>query len=188
MSPRGLIVRPLPHPDPAVHAGGFPLTDAYLRQCWSPLLGEPATTLLERLPSAWRDSDVAGFDRSKLASELGLRRSGMWRAPLERSLDRLVEYGFAEWIPVVDRGVPKHDRGELAVYTRMSPLGDLDLERVPPAVRAHHEELAKPIFDRAFPSGPLDDPVPADRAMYLAQRLDRLQQPMTPRSLGGLSR
>lgn len=171
-APEHLILRPQPHPDPAVHTGGFDLGHAYLRQCWAPLLGEPATQLLERLPSIWRGGWVAGFERAQLAEELGLRRSRLWMKPLERTLDRLVEFGFAEWAPFVDYGIPKHDRGELGVYTRVSPLGDLDLEMVMPAVRAKHDELAKPVLDRAFPTGPVDDASVAERARYFARRLD----------------
>lgn len=170
--PGHLILRPQPHPDPAVRAGGFDLRDVYLRECWSPVLGEPATRLLERLPSLWHGGRVAGFERAQLAEDLGLRRLRSGRKPLERTLDRLVEYGFGEWVPFVDRGIPKHDRGELGIYTRMSPLGDLDLERVTPVVRARHEELAKPVLDRAFPTGTIDGPPPADRARYFATRLE----------------
>lgn len=178
-----LVLRSHPHPDPAVHAGGFDLGDAYLRQCWAPVLGAPATQLLERLPALWRGGRVAGFDRAQLAGELGLRRSRLWTKPLERTLDRLVEFGFAEWVPFVDRGVPKHDRGELGVYTRVSPLGDLDLEMVTPAVRAKHNELAQPVLDRAFPTGPVADASVAERARYFARRLD---VPARPRDAIGL--
>lgn len=188
MTPRQLILRASSHPDPAVDAGGFPLAHAYLRECWSPLLGRAATSLVERLPAVWRAGTVASVDRPKLASELGLRQASLWGKPVERTLDRLVEYGFAEWIPFIDRGLPKHDRGEIAIYTRMSPLGDHDLEQVPSAVRARHEELAKPVLDRAFPNEPINDAVHPERATYLAQRLDRLQQPIADRPLDGLSR
>lgn len=170
-TPDHLALRPHRHPDPAVEAGGFDLRDPYLRQCWAPLLGEPATKLLERLPTLWQRGAVAGFERAELAENLGLPRSRPWRKPLEQVLDCLVEYGFAEWVPFVDMGIPKHDRSELGVYAKVSPLGDLDLERVPPAVRARHDELAKPIIDRAFPSGVVDDGWSADRTKYLAQRL-----------------
>ena len=182
--PNHLILRPQPHPDPAVDAGGFELTHTYLRECWAPVLGQPATTLLERLPAMWRGGHVAGFDRAQLAEELGLGRSRPWAKPLERTLDRLVEFGFAEWAPFVDRGVPTHDRGELGIYSRVSPLGDLDLERVTPAVRAKHDELAGPVLDRAFPSGPIDVASTAERSRYFARRLDAPSRSRTRDAIG----
>ncbi|MGH9030534.1 MAG: hypothetical protein ACRDZV_00265 [Acidimicrobiia bacterium] len=65
----------------------------------------------------------------------------------------------------------------------MSPLGDLDLDMVTPAVRAKHNDLAKPVLDRAFPNGLVADASVAERARYFARRLD---VPARPRDAIGL--
>lgn len=162
-TPERFTVRAALHPDPAVQAGGFDLAHVYVKECWAPLLGEPATRLVQHLPTIWRDQQVAVIERSRAGGDR-----------LREALDRLVEYDFAEWRPAGDRRARSRDRVELAVYTRVSPLGDHDLERVTPAVRARHHELAGPIIDRAFPTATIDDPSFADRAAYLARRLDAL--------------
>lgn len=174
-----LVLRPGPHPDPAVQRAGFQLDDPYLERCWAALIGPAATELLRRVPGLWHQG-VASVDTAELASTLGLRPASLTRNPINRTLDRVVSYGFGEWGVTVNFGVPGPCRNELIVYTQVAPLSTSDLSRVPPATRAMHSELLRAHSDRLVSSL---TPPPMDarrvRPTSVVEKLERLQRRST---------
>lgn len=50
---RILRFTPVDHPDDRVQRVGFDLTDPYVEQCWSAVVGPSSTLLLRRMPDLW---------------------------------------------------------------------------------------------------------------------------------------
>jgi len=51
---RVLTFTPVNHPNRQVRRVGFDLSDTYVEQCWSAVIGPSAVVLLRRMPELWR--------------------------------------------------------------------------------------------------------------------------------------
>ena len=70
-----ITLNPVSHPDRRVRQVGFGLTDPYVEQCWSAVVGPSTTLLLRRLPELWREHQPAQIEASELGRSLGLSAS-----------------------------------------------------------------------------------------------------------------
>ena len=66
-----ITLNPVSHPDRRVRQVGFGLTDPYVEQCWSAVVGPSTTLLLRRLPELWREHQPAQIEASELGRSLG---------------------------------------------------------------------------------------------------------------------
>lgn len=128
---RDLVFTPVNHPDPRVRQVGFDLTDTYVEQCWSAVVGPSATLLLRRLPELWRHQAPAEIPAGELSQSLGLGAGTGPNSRLASTMDRLVRFGLAR----PDRA------GGLDVFLEVAPLQPRQLERVPGWTRSAHERL-----------------------------------------------
>lgn len=125
-----LTVVAVPHRSPEVHRAGFDMGSEYVERVWTSSLGCTAVALLRRLASEFADAEVVTINLPELATALGLAWTDSRHSPLNRTLDRLVRFGFARWAD-----------GELHVYTTVPPLGHGRLARLPQQVRDDHALL-----------------------------------------------
>jgi hypothetical protein len=161
-----LTIHAVPHPNPQVDQIGFRLDDPYVEHVWTSILGPSAVLMLRRVPVLWQERQPATVDVAEFGRSIGLLRPQV----VQRSIDRLVRFGMARWLP----------SGDLVVPTRVAPLSTRLLDRVPPVTRAAHDRLLGLHLDRlarghAVPAG--------DRSAVsdITARLDRLQHtPVTP--------
>ena len=162
-----LTFTPVEHPNVRVQRVGFELTDPYVEQCWSAVVGPSSTLLLRRLPALWIDRVPAEIGASDLSRSLGLGVGVGRQSRLANTLNRLVQFGLA---------VPAVDGTGFDVRRQVAPLSSRQLERAPEWTRDTHERLLDAHIDRiANPS-----PQP-NGAASLTARLDRLQhQPANP--------
>lgn len=128
---RDLVFTPVNHPDPRVRQVGFDLTDTYVEQCWSAVVGPSATLLLRRLPELWRHQAPAELPAGEFSQSLGLGAGTGPNSRLASTMDRLVRFGLAR----PDRA------GGLDVFLEVPPLQPRQLERVPEWTRSTHERL-----------------------------------------------
>jgi hypothetical protein len=166
--PAQIRIHPVPHPNAQVRQVGFPIDHAYVEQVWAGVVGPSALLLLRRIPVLWhQQGQLATVALGELGQSLGL---GSRIA--HRSVERLVRFGMAGWLP----------SGDLAVPTRVAPLSARQLRRVTPLTRQAHYELLGAHLDRlartATPAGP-------DPTGRVTARLDHLEQTrgMAPRGL-----
>jgi len=152
---------PVDHPDARVRRIGFDLTDPYVEQCWSAVIGPSATLLLRRLPALWDASVPAEIDASELSRSMGLGAGVGVRSRLASTLERLVKFDLAR---------PAHDRAGLDVYRQVRPLTLRQLARGPERTRATKERLLGVHLTQ------IDDSV-RHRAnvVSITERLDRLK-------------
>jgi len=158
---------PVDHPDARVRRIGFDLTDPYVEQCWSAVIGPSSTLLLRRLPTLWVNQVPAEIDAAELSGSLGLGAGVGERSRLASTLDRLVNFGLARTAP---------DSAGLEVYRQVPPLTQRQLARVPEWTRAAEERLLGAHLTQ------VDDSV-RHRAnvVSITARLDRLQHRAEPR-------
>lgn len=128
---RDLVFTPVSHPDQRVRQVGFDLTDTYVEQCWSAVVGPSATLLLRRLPELWRHQVPAEIPASEFSQSLGLGAGTGPNSRLASTMDRLVRFGLAR---------PER-AGGLDVFLEVAPLHTRQLERVPAWTRSTHERL-----------------------------------------------
>src|SRR3546814_11312313 len=69
---QALCFTPVSHPDPRVQRVGFDLTDPYVEQCWSAVVGPTSVLLLRRLPTMWMARVPVEMGASELSQTLGL--------------------------------------------------------------------------------------------------------------------
>lgn len=169
---RLLAFTPVDHPDERVQRIGFDLTDPYVEQCWSAVVGPSATLLLRRLPSLWVERVPAEIGASELSRSLGLGVGVGERSRLTNTLDRLVRFRLAR---------PSPDGAGLDVYRQAAPLSPRHLDRVPQWTRGTHERLFSAHLEQ------MDD-VARHQANVasIGARLDRIQHG-TGRSASGIS-
>lgn len=129
---RTLSFTPIDHPDKRVQRIGFDLTDPYIEQCWSAVVGPTSTLLLRRLPTLWVQQVPAEIGASELSRSLGLGAGVGERSRFTSTLNRLVQYRFA---------TPSPDGTGYDVYRQVAPLTPRMLERVPEWTRGAHEQL-----------------------------------------------
>ena len=125
---RSLSFTPVDHPDPRVQRVGFDLTDPFVEQCWSAVVG-PSSTLLRTL---WVARVPAEIGASDLSRSLGLGVGVGVRSRLANTLNRVVQYGLAR---------PAADGAGLDEYRLLAPLSPRQLARVPGWPRDAHERL-----------------------------------------------
>jgi hypothetical protein len=161
-----LTIHPVSHPNPQVGQIGFRLDDPYVEHVWTSILGPSAVLMLRRMPVLWQECQPATVELAEFGRSIGLLRPEV----VQRSIDRLVRFGMARWLP----------SGDLAVPTRVAPLSTRLLDRVPPVTRAAHDRLLGVHLDRLARGHA--EPVPdASAVANITARLDRLQHtPATP--------
>ena len=128
-----ITLNPVSHPDRRVRQVGFGLTDPYVEQCWSAVVGPSTTLLLRRLPELWREHQPAQIEASELGRSLGLSPSMAKHSPLAYTLGRLVRFRFAR--PVGQQ------RDNLDVFVEVAPLMAHQLAKVPQWTRNAHDRL-----------------------------------------------
>ncbi len=158
---RTLFFTPVDHPDQRVQRIGFDLTDPYVEQCWSAVVGPSSTLLLRRLPTLWVTRVPAEIGASDLSRSLGLGVGVGDRSRLANTLNRLVQYRLA---------TPSSDGAGLDVFRKVAPLSPRQLARVPEWTHGTHERLFGTHLEH------IDD-VAQHRASVasMGARLDRLQ-------------
>src|SRR3546814_21116687 len=93
---QALCFTPVSHPDPRVQRVGFDLTDPYVEQCWSAVVGPPSVLLLRRLPTMWVARVPAEIEARELSQALGLGVGVGKNSRLASVLDRVIRYGLSE--------------------------------------------------------------------------------------------
>jgi hypothetical protein len=139
--------------DPVVEGRGFPVNSVYTETVILPILG-PSTTFCLRRLGAWAAVEPAGMtvDTRQLARDLGLGDGLGRNSPIARTLERLCQFGMAQW----------HE-AELSVRTVVAPVTERQLARLSPRVVHVHRSMVRRAQgeDRSFAS-PLNvsaDPV-----------------------------
>ena len=169
---RTLSFTPVDHPDSRVQRVGFDLTDPYVEQCWSAVVGPSSTLLLRRLPTLWVDRVPAEIDAGELSRSLGLGAGAGPNSRLGSTLDRLARFGLAR---------PAPDGGGLDVYRQVAPLSPRHLARVPQWTSDAHERLFGAHLEQ------FDDLARHQaNVASITARLDRLQHG-TGRSIGDVA-
>jgi hypothetical protein len=132
--PDVLAIRAVPHPNPKVRRVGFTLDHPCVEQLWAGVIGPCALLVLRRLPILWREREPAVVDLRERGQSLGpgpsLARSGcIWR-----SIERLVGFGMAHWLPGNELGVRTEVRSAAAARpgARVNPPGPRPAARHPP--------------------------------------------------------
>ncbi|MGH9190727.1 MAG: hypothetical protein ACRD0Q_12000 [Acidimicrobiales bacterium] len=120
-----------PWPDGVIDALGFDPRSSYVEQFWLGILGPSTTWLLRRLATGL-DAAPDGFelDLAATATALGLGSKGGRHSPFMRSLARCCQFDLAEF----------HPEGALLVRRKVPPLNRRQVQRLPEALRAAHEE------------------------------------------------
>jgi hypothetical protein len=167
---RALSFTPVDHPDERVQRVGFDLTDPYVEQCWSAVVGPSSTLLLRRLPALWVAQVPAEIGASDLSRSLGLGVGAGERSRLANTLNRLVQFGLAR---------PAPDDAGLDVFRKVAPLSSRQLARVPEWTHATHERMFGTHLEQLGESGRRRSNVAS-----IGARLDRLQHatPVAARS------
>jgi hypothetical protein len=119
--PEVLAIHAVPHPNPKVRRVGFALDDPYVELVWAGVIGPSALLVLRRLPVLWRDREPALADLRELGQSLGLGPSLARSGRTWRTIERLVGFGMAHWLP----------GDELGVRTEVAPLSGRQLARLP---------------------------------------------------------
>jgi hypothetical protein len=120
--PKVLAIQAVPHLNPKVRRVGFALDDPYVEQVWAGVIGPSALLVLRRLPVLWREREPAVVDLRELGHSLGLGPSLARSGRTWTTIERLVGFGMAHWLPGDELGV----RTEEA-----PPSGRQQLARVP---------------------------------------------------------
>ena len=158
---RTLKFTPVDHPDARVRRIGFDLTDPYVEQCWSAVIGPSSTLLLRRLPTLWVNQVPAEIDAAELSRSLGLGAGVGVRSRLASTLDRLVNFGLAR---------PAPDSAGLEVYRQVPPLTQRQLVRLPEWTRGAEERLLGAHLTQVD-----DSTRHRTNVVSITARLDRLQ-------------
>jgi len=161
----GLVLTPVNHPDPRVRRVGFDLSDPYVEQCWSAVVGPSATLLLRRMPELWQAQVPAVVRADELSRSLGLGAGAGPNSRLASTLDRLVRFGLAR----------SDQAGGFDVYLEVAPLQARQLERVPEWTRAAHERLFSAHIERF--EGVVEPTLEVAPASDLEQYRQRAAQP-----------
>jgi hypothetical protein len=158
---RTLSFTPIDHPDERVQRIGFDLTDPYVEQCWSAVVGPSSTLLLRRLPTLWITQVPAEIGASDLSRSLGLGVGAGERSRLANTLNRLVQYRLAS---------PSPDGAGIDVYRQVAPLSPRQLARVPEWTHDTHERLFGTHLEQLG-----DHAQHRSNVASMGARLDRLQ-------------
>jgi hypothetical protein len=161
-------------PQPKVRRVGFALDDPYVEQVWAGVIGPSALLVLRRLPAMWCEREPAVADLRELGQSLGLGPSLARTGRTRRTIERLVSFGMAHWLP----------GDELGVRTHVTPLNARLLARLAEWTRQVHDRLLGMHLDR-LALAHTDRTRGPDRSLDTA-RLDHLQhcRPAITRGLG----
>jgi hypothetical protein len=120
----------VPWSDPVVDDIGHDVRSQYVELFWLNVLGPTATWLLRRIALGF-DRYPGGYelDLAETASALGLSFTAGTNSPFLRSLQRCMMFGVAQ--PIV---------GGLAVRRRVPRVAARHLMRMPPHLRAAHDD------------------------------------------------
>ena len=123
--PLSVVAAPVPS-----RLGTHPVGGRYVEACWLPILGPSALWVLRRL-SAWLAVSPEGVEVSlaELSRSIGLGAATGGHSPMVRTLVRLVEFGAASI-----------DGDRLGVFTALPALSSRQLHRLPPGLRACHDD------------------------------------------------
>ncbi len=173
-----LVIRAVPHPNPRVRRVGFTLDDPYVEQVWAGVIGPSALLVLRRPPVLWREREPAVVDLRELGQSVGLGPSVARSGRTWRTIERLVGFGVAHWLP----------GDELGVRTEVAPLNRRQLARAAEWPRQVHDRLLGTHLDRlalAHTDRTVDPDWFLDSAC-IAARPDHLQhrRPALTRGLG----
>ncbi|HEV7722783.1 MAG TPA: hypothetical protein VGO60_15935, partial [Iamia sp.] len=121
----------VPWRDPVIDALGYPPGSTYVERFWLAVLGPSTTWLVRHLDQRLAvEPDGATIELDATAAALGLG-VGMGRhSPLVRALHRCCQFGVARAGP----------DAQLAVRRHLPPLTRHQVERLPPSIRARHQE------------------------------------------------
>jgi hypothetical protein len=156
---------PAHHPNPRVRRVGFELTDPYVEQCWSGVIGPSSTLLLRRMPVLWTERVPAEIRASELSRSIGLGAGTAKTSRVAVTLKRLVEFGL------VGPAGPSDDH-HFEVFLQVSPLTPRQLARLPEWTHATHDR-----FLGAHLDGLAATTEHQARIAGITARLDHLQQP-----------
>jgi hypothetical protein len=159
---RLLRFTPVNHPNPKVRRVGFELTDPYVEQCWSAVVGPSGTLLLRRMPVLWAERVPAEITADELSRSIGLGRSGGTGGRFAATLKRLDQFRL------VGRTSPAGDSFD--VFVEVPPLTRAQLARMPEWTRTTHERLFGAHLDGLTGRSERQAKIAA-----ITARLDRLQ-------------
>lgn len=129
------IISVSPLVDPVVEAHGFRPDSVYVEYCWLAVLGPTATFAYRRLglmAGATPEGSVVPVDLVDLAVGLGLGEGLGHNSLIVRTLNRLVQFGVAQW------------RGEaLAVRRALAPLTMRQLARAGFTASTMHDRITE---------------------------------------------
>jgi hypothetical protein len=162
---RVLTFSPAHHPNPRVRWVGFELTDPYVEQCWSGVIGPSSTLLLRRMPVLWAERVPAEISASDLGRSIGLGSGTAKSSRVAVTQKRLTACGL------VRRAGASDDR-HFEVFVEVSPLTPRQLERLPEWTRATHDRLLGAHLDGLGATTEQQARIAGITAL-----LDRLQQP-----------
>ena len=128
---RVLTLAPVNHPNRQVRRVGFDLSDTYVEQCWSAVVGPSAVVLLRRMPELWRHEIPARIPASELSRSIGLGAGTGANSRLMATMERLAKFGLARQGADPDR---------LDVYLEVAPPPAGQRHRVPDWTRTTHEQ------------------------------------------------
>ena len=133
--PQDGTVRIVPWPDALADSTGHPVRSEYVENYWLGILGPTATWLLRRITDALAISGGgAELDLQTVAGSLGLAYHPGRPNPFARGIDRLVMFGLL-------RHVSSSPVPTFAVRTRVPPLSQRQLSRLPDSVRSAHASI-----------------------------------------------
>lgn len=161
---RVLTFTPVNHPNPKVRRVGFELTDPYVEQCWSAVVGPSGTLLLRRMPVLWAERVPAEIQAGELSRSIGLGRGGGTGGRFAATLKRLAQFRL------VYPASTSHDH--LDVFVEVPPLTRAQLARMPEWTRTTHDRLFGAHLD-----GLAGRSNRQAKIASVTARLDRLQQP-----------
>ena len=129
---RTLSFTPVEHPDARVRRVGFDLTDPYVEQCWSAVVGPSSVAVLRRLPALWVARVPAEIGAGELSRSLGLGAGTGEHGRLSSTLQRLVRFRLA---------TPSASGDGLDIFRQVAPLTPRQLARLPGWTFDTHERL-----------------------------------------------
>src|SRR5262245_7698865 len=97
--PEVLAIHAVPHPNPKVRRVGFTLDDPNVEQVWAGVIGPSALLAPRGLPAFWRERELALVDLRELGQSLGLGPSVARSGRTWKTIERLVGFGMARWLP-----------------------------------------------------------------------------------------
>lgn len=130
---RLLTFSPVNHRNPKVRRVGFELTDPYVGQCWSAVVGPSGTLLLRRMPVLWAERVPAEIPAGELSRSIGLGRGGGTGGRFAATLKRLAQFRLVH--------PASTSRDHFDVFVEVPPLTRAQLARMPEWTRTTHERL-----------------------------------------------